>query len=121
VGSDYRRYLPTTDPLVLDCAYHAGHAYAETGKPDKALPQLRYYVQNADAGLDTDEADKIIDSRFVVAQLLAASGDPDAAAAELTALRPLLVGAFSEHSTQVRNLDKQVARLRMPAARLEAQ
>lgn len=116
VGSDYRRYLPTTDPLVLNCAYYAGHAYAETGKPDKALPQLRYYVQNADAGLDADEASQIIDSRFVIAQLLAASGDPDAAAAELTALRPLLVGAFSEHSTQVRNLDKQVARLRMPDA-----
>jgi serine/threonine protein kinase len=119
VGSDYRRYLPAADPLVLDCAYHAGHAYAETGKPDKALPQLRYYVQNADAGLDADEPDKIMGSRFVVAQLLAASGDPDAAAAELTALRPLLVGAFSEHSTQVRNLDKQVARLRMPDAHQE--
>jgi hypothetical protein len=120
VGGDYRRYLPTTDPLVLDCAYHAGHAYAETGNPDKALPQLRYYVQNADAGLDADTADKITESRFVIAQLLAASGDPEAAAAELTALRPLLVGAFSESSTQVRNLDKQVARLRMPDAHLEA-
>jgi serine/threonine protein kinase len=120
VGGDYRRYLPTTDPLVLDCAYHAGHAYAETGNPDKALPQLRYYVQNADAGLDADTADKITESRFVIAQLLAASGDPEAAAAELTALRPLLVGAFSESSTQIRNLDKQVARLRMPDAHLEA-
>ena len=98
---------------MLDCAYHAGHAYAETGKSAKALPQLRYYVQNADPRRDNDEAEKIIGSRFVVAQLLAASGDPDAAAAELTALRPLLVGVFSEHSTQVRNLDKQVARLRI--------
>ena len=113
VGRDYRRYLPATDPLVLDCAYHAGHAYAEIGKPDKALPQLRYYVQNADAGLDADEADQVIDSRFVAAQLLAASGDPEAAAAELAALRPLLVSTFSEGSTQVRNLDKQVDRLRM--------
>jgi serine/threonine protein kinase len=121
VGYDYRRYLPTTDPLVLDCAYHAGHAYAETGKPDKALPQLRYYVENADPGINADEADKIIESRFVVAQLLAAWGDPDAAAAELTALRPLLVSTFSEQSTHVRNLDKQVARLRMPDAHSEAQ
>jgi serine/threonine protein kinase len=121
VGYDYRRYLPTTDPLVLDCAYHAGHAYAETGKPDKALPQLRYYVENADPGINADEADKIIESRFVVAQLLAAWGDPDAAAAELTALRPLLVSTFSEQSTHVRNLDKQVARLRMPDAHPEAQ
>jgi serine/threonine protein kinase len=114
VGSDYRRYLPAADPLVLECAYHAGHAYAETGKPDKALPQLRYYVQNADPGLDADEADKVIDSRFLVAQMLAASGDPDAAAAELRALRPLLADAFDANSTQVRNLDKQVSRLRAP-------
>ena len=120
VGSDYRRYLPAADPLVLDCAYHAGHAYAETGKPAKALPQLRFYVQNADAGRDPDEAGKIMDSRFVVAQLLAAAGDPGAAATELTELRPLLVAAFSEHSTQVRNLDKQVARLRVPVTRQEA-
>lgn len=115
VGSDYRRYLPATDPLVLECAYHAGHAYAETGKPAKALPQLRYYVQNADPRLDADEAEKVIDSRFVVAQLLTASGEPDAAAVELHALRPLLASAFGEDSTQVRNLDKQVGRLRMPS------
>lgn len=114
VGSDYRRYLPATDRLVLDCAYHAGHAYAETGKPTKALPQLRYYVQNADPGLDGDEAEKVIESRFVVAQLLAASGEPDAAAAELGALRPLLASTFGEDSTQVRNLEKQVRRLRTP-------
>jgi tetratricopeptide (TPR) repeat protein len=114
VGSDYRWYLPATDPLVLQCAYHAGHAYAETGKPAKALPQLRYYVQNADPGLDADEAEKVIDSRFVVAQLLAALGEPDAATAELRALRPLLADAFGANSTQVRNLDKQVSRLGTP-------
>ena len=112
VGSDYRRYLPPADPLVLDCAYHAGHAYAETGKPDKALPQLRYYLQNANALRDPDEAAKVMDSRFVAAQLLATSGELDAAAAELTALRPLLAAAYGEDSTQVRNLDKQVSRLR---------
>ena len=72
VGSDYRRYLPAADPLVLECAY------AETGKPDKAIPQLRFYVQNADPGQDADEAEKVIESRFLVAQMLAASGDPDA-------------------------------------------
>jgi hypothetical protein len=112
VGSECRRYLPAADPLVLDCAYHAGHAYAETGKPGKALPQLRYYVQNADPALDAEEAGKVIDSRFVAAQLLAAAGAPDAAAVELAALRPLLASTFGEKSTQVRNLDKQVGRLR---------
>ena len=90
VGGDYRRYFPPNDPDVLDCAYHAGHAYAETGKPGKALPQLRFYVQNADTSADGDEARKVLESRFVIAQLLAADGYPDEALAELQAVRPLL-------------------------------
>jgi tetratricopeptide (TPR) repeat protein len=113
-GSEYRRYLPATDPLVLGCAYQAGYAYAETGKPDKALPQLRYYVQNADPGQDAEDSEKIIESRFLIAQMLASS-DPEAAAAELRALRPLLADTFGADSTQVRNLDKQVSRLRTPS------
>jgi hypothetical protein len=48
--------------------------------------------------------------------MLAASGDPEAAAAELRALRPLLAGNFGANSTQVRNLDKQVDRLRAPGS-----
>jgi tetratricopeptide (TPR) repeat protein len=50
-GGDYRRYFPPDYPDVLDCAYHAGLAYAEIGKPGKALPQLRFYVRNADVSL----------------------------------------------------------------------
>ena len=111
-GHDYRRYFPPDDPDVLDCAYHAGHAYAETGKPDKALPQLRFYVQNADTSAGADEARKVLETRFVIAQLLAADGYPDEALAELQAVRPLLAEAFGPDSTQVRNLDKQAARLR---------
>jgi len=113
-GGEYRRYFPPNDPDVLDCAYHAGHAYAETGKPGKALPQLRFYVQNADTSTGGDEARKILETRFVIAQLLAADGYPDEAIAELQAVRPLLVEAFGPDSTQVRNLDKQAARLRTP-------
>ena len=45
IGSDYRRYFPATDPDVLDCSYYAGHAYAEIGNPDKALPHLRFYAR----------------------------------------------------------------------------
>ena len=45
IRRDYRRHLPQTDEYVLDCAYHAGHAYAAIGKPDMALPQLRFYVR----------------------------------------------------------------------------
>jgi hypothetical protein len=51
---------------------------------------------------------------FVIAQLLAADGYPDEALAELQAVRPLLAEAFGPDSTQVRNLDKQAARLRTP-------
>ena len=93
-GRDYRRYFPPDDPDVLDCAYHAGHAYAEIGKPGKALPQLRFYVQNADASAGGDEARKVLETRFVIAQLLAADGYPDEALAELQAVRPLLADAF---------------------------
>lgn len=111
VGRDYRKYLPPTDADVLDCAYHAGHAFAEIGKPDKALPQLRFYVHNADTSTDDGTA-KILESRFVIAQMLATAGHPDEALAELEAVRPLLAGAFGAHSTQVRNLDKHIDRLR---------
>lgn len=111
VGRDYRRYLRPTEPLVLDCAYHAGHAYAEVGKPDKALPQLRFYVQNAVLTDDDDEAAKLRESRFVVAQMLAAAGEAEDALAELKAIRPMLIEEFGTESTQVRNLDKQIDRL----------
>jgi serine/threonine protein kinase len=112
VGRDYRRHLPATNSYVLDCSYHAGHAYAEIGNADKALPHLRFYVQNADTSADGDEADKVLESRFVIAQMLAAAGHPDEALTELEAVRPLLAAAFGAESTQVRNLDKQIGRLR---------
>jgi serine/threonine protein kinase len=111
VGRDYRKHLPPGDPYVLDCSYHAGHGYAEIGKPEKALPQLRFYVQNAGATSDRDEAEKVLESRFVIAQMLAASGQPDEALIELEAVRPLLARTFGAGSTQVRNLDKQIERL----------
>jgi tetratricopeptide (TPR) repeat protein len=113
-GRDYRRYFPPDDPVVLDCAYHAGHAYAEVGKPGKALPQLRFYVHNAGTSADGDEARKILETRFVIAQLLAADGHPDEALAELQAVRPLLGDIFGPNSVQVRNLDRQAARLKTP-------
>ena len=112
-GSDYRRYFRPDDPDVLECAYLAGYAYAETGKPGKALPQLRFFIQNADASASGGEAQKVLETRFVVAQLLAADGYPDEALAELQAVRPLLADAFGPDSTHVRNLDKQAARLKM--------
>ena len=111
-GRDYQRYFPPNDPDVLDCAYHAGHAYAETSKPGKALPQLRFYVQNADTSAGGDEARKVLETRFVIAQLLAADGYPNDALAELQAVRPLLLDTFGPESVQIRNLDKQASRLR---------
>jgi tetratricopeptide (TPR) repeat protein len=111
-GRDYRRYFSPNDPDVLDCGYHAGYAYAEIGKPGKALPQLRFYVQNADTSAGGDEARKVLETRFVIAQLLAADGYPDEAFTELQAARPLLVDAFGPGSVQIRNLDKQAARLK---------
>jgi serine/threonine protein kinase len=122
VGRDYQHYrFPPNDRFVLECAYHAGMAYAETGKAAKALPQLRFYVQNAQPGADDpdsgsdsgsdDNARQILEARFVIAQMLAAEGESDEALAELRAVRPLLVDAYGEQSTFVRNLDKQSGRL----------
>ncbi len=110
-GSDYRRYFPATDPDVLDCSYYAGHAYAEIGNPDKALPHLRFYAQNAGSTGEADEADKVLESRFIIAQMLATTGHPGGALTELRAIRPLLAESFGANSTQVRNLDKQIGRL----------
>jgi serine/threonine protein kinase len=118
-GVAYRKHLGPTDPLALDCAYQAGHAYAQAGKPEKALPQLRYYVVNAAALVpdDADEAAKVLESRFVIAQLLATAGDFESAVAELLAVRPMLAAAYGLGSSQVRNLDKQVARFSGQTAR----
>jgi hypothetical protein len=49
----------------------------------RALPQLRFYVQNADTSAGGDEARKVLETRFVIAQLLAVDGYPDEALAEL--------------------------------------
>ena len=112
VGHDYRRYLPPADSYVLDCSYHAGHAYAEIGKSDRALPHLRFYVQNTDPSTDEDEAAKVLESRFVIAQMLASAGHIDEALRELEEIRPLLAGTYGAESTQIRNLDRQIGRLR---------
>jgi tetratricopeptide (TPR) repeat protein len=112
VGRDYRRHLPSTHPVVLDSSYHAGHAYAETGNPDKALAHLRFYVQNADSSASEDEAHKVLESRFVIGQMFAAAGHPDDALAEFEAIRPRLAETYGPESTQVRNLDKHIRRLR---------
>jgi hypothetical protein len=73
------------------------------------------------AARDAEEAAKIVESRFVVAQLLAASGETEAAMAELHAVRPLLAAAYGQDSAQVRNLDNQAARLQAAGVALTAQ
>ena len=113
-GHDYLRYFKPNDPEVLDCAYHAGYAYAEVGEISKARAQLRFYVQNADTSRGEDEARKVLETRFVIAQLLGADGYTEEAIAELRSVRPLLAEAFGPDSVQLRNLDRQAARLRAP-------
>jgi serine/threonine protein kinase len=112
VSRDYLMTRRATDPEVLDASYYAGNAYAEVPKPEKALSHLRFYVQNASTSAGKDEAEKILESRFVIAQMLASAGYPDEALAELEAVRPALAKAFGVTSTQVRNVDKQIYRLK---------
>ncbi|SBW20845.1 serine/threonine protein kinase [Candidatus Protofrankia californiensis] len=116
VGGEYRRYFGPVDPEVLDCAYHAGYSYAETGNPDKALPQLRFYVHNADPAAGDDEPDKVRYARLAIAQMLAAAGRPDEALAAFESLRPDLTATYGQHSTQIHSLDKLIDRLRQSAA-----
>jgi hypothetical protein len=111
VGQEYLRFRAPNNPDVLECAYQAGYAYAECGKTREALAQLRFYVLNVGTPGDGAAARNILETRFVVGQLLAADGRPDEALAELRAVRPLLAGAFGVDSIQVHNLDKQAARL----------
>ncbi|MFI6477628.1 protein kinase [Nonomuraea sp. NPDC050663] len=111
VGRDYAKHLPPTNSYVLHCAYHAGHAYAEIGNSEKALPQLRFFVQNA-TGTSDEAPEQIRESRFVIAQMLASAGRSDESLAELEAVRVLLVEELGVGSTQVKNLDKQIARMR---------
>lgn len=103
-----KRGLPAGHSRVLECAYHAGHAYAEIGDPDRALSHLRYYVQNA---VDPDNAEQVLESRFVIAQMLASQDRSDEALAELVALRPVFRDAYGEGSAHVRNLERQIERL----------
>ena len=53
----------------------------------------------------------MLESRFVIAQMLAAAGCPDEALTELKGVGPQLADAFGADSTQVRNLEKQIGRL----------
>ena len=47
---------------------------------------------------DPEEAAKVMESRFVIAQLLASTGETESAIAELRAVRPLLAAAYGEES-----------------------
>jgi serine/threonine protein kinase len=115
VGRDYARHLPKDDPIVLNCSYQAGQAYAEIGQPEAALSHLRFYVANASrttaALKDPEVALQILESRFQIATLLAATGETGDALAELHEIRPLFAAVFGASSTMVRNIDKQIARL----------
>jgi predicted negative regulator of RcsB-dependent stress response len=100
-----------SDPDVLECAYQAGLAYAETGKPAKALYQLLFYIEHARTDEDPAELLQILQTRFIIAQLRAADGHPDEALDDLRSIRPSFVSVYGADSTQVRNLDKQARRL----------
>jgi hypothetical protein len=106
-GAEYRKGgLPDSHARVLECAYHAGHAYAEIGDPDRALSHLRFYVQHS------GDVEQVLESRFVVAQMLASQERSDEALAELNALQPEFRAAYGEGSAHVRSLERQIERLR---------
>jgi serine/threonine protein kinase len=109
-GKVYARYHQQHE--VLDCAYHAGHAYAQIGKPEKALSHLRFYVLNADASSDPEVTGMVLESKFVIAQMLYAEGEADEALDAFEAIRPELTAVYGADSNHIRSLDKQIDRLR---------
>lgn len=111
-GKEYRtRGLPLSHPRVLECAYHAGHAFAEIGEPPGALGQLRFFVQNADTQ-DPESSELVLESRFVIAQMLATDERTAEALAELEAIKPAFRAVYGANSVHVRNLERQIDRLR---------
>ena len=96
---------------VLECAYLAGHAYVELDDIADALVQLRYYVHHC-----VRDDERLLDTRFVIAQLLAAENRLDEALAELRDLRSAFEQRYGPGSVHVRNLDRQIGRLRHPGA-----
>lgn len=103
LGRDLRAVMhhPPGHERVLECAYQAGLAYAEAGKPDLALPQFQFYAQNADMG-------QALECRHLIAQMLMAQGDSEAALAELLSLRDLI----ATQGGDLAGIDKLIARLR---------
>jgi hypothetical protein len=113
VGREYARFRPPDDPVVLDCSLQAAQAYAEIGNAEAALRHLRFYVSHAAplAAWDPEKALKVGESRLLIAQMLAATGEISEALAELRAIRPVFAAAYRPQSTMVRNLDKMITRL----------
>lgn len=111
-GQEYRcAGLPPTHSRVLECAYHAGHAFAEIGESTRALAHLRFFVQNVDAH-DPENTERVLGSRFVIAQMLATDERIAEALAELEEIRPAFRAVYGVGSVHVRNLERQIDRLR---------
>ena len=84
-------------------------AWHRTRSTSSSAPTSLGYVHHADR---RDE--RLLDTRFVTAQLLAAEGLLDEARAELQVLRPAFEERYGRGSVHVRNLERQVDRLRQP-------
>lgn len=106
VGAEYRRRLGPANPLILDCAYDAGLAYAELGEHEDALPHLRAFLGDV-----SDDAERQIDARASIAAMLVAAGDLEGARAELCTAREPAVQLYGAASSQVRSLDRRIVQL----------
>ena len=111
-GKEYRaRGLPSSHLRVLDCAYHAGHAFSQIGESAGALAHLRFFAQNVNAQ-DPESAERVLESRFVIAQMLATDERTTEALVQLEEIRPAFQALYGADSIHLRNLERQIGRLR---------
>jgi tetratricopeptide (TPR) repeat protein len=110
VGRRFAQDLGDDQPLVADCAYYAGYCYAETGHAAQALERLRFYVAHTLPG-DPTQQEQYRAARYLIARMLATTGNITEARGEFHDVRRLYAEAYGPHSTHVKQLDRQISRL----------
>lgn len=110
VGRQFAEELGDDTALVVECAYYAGYCYAEAGDSAKALDRLQFYAAHA-APSDPAQEEQYRAARYLIARMLATTGNTTDALAQFREVRRLYAEAYGQQSTHVMQLDRQIARI----------